>query len=175
MLNNAHTESHISLFLGEHVGTDWLLAPRFLTCARANLFFSDCCARILRILCQSNQKLSAKPVRDASAQLGILHQIPPTGTACPGEGQALCCPAQGTEDLCCTQSSEGLQGILSCGILPRAGRQGKKSPADYPTHKIKHFQLSKTKQCPELGVGKHIPELCSSRWAVQPDFHTDMW
>lgn len=117
-----HAELQLSMFLVEYLNR--VFTPRFLICARANPFFSDCCARILRILCQSSQKLA--PEWDPSAQLGILPQIPGTGTACPGKGQALWC-LLGVQRVC--TAHRALRGFCPMGYQQQLAGRGKKSPA----------------------------------------------
>lgn len=111
---------------------------------------------LCRILCQSSQKLASEPLR--AAQLGILPQIPATGAALLG-GDSLCWPAQGAAHRAALRALRGSRGQDS---PPAAGREGEKSPADYPAQKGKDFQLCKSQYCPELRIGNHIPELCFS-------------
>lgn len=86
------------------------LLPGFDLCTGKSIVFS--------LLCQNRKdplpiqpNLGFRASQGSHGQLGILPRVPATGTAWKGTGTA-----RGTEGLCCTQSSEGLQGILSWGI-----------------------------------------------------------
>lgn len=88
------------------------LLPRFDLCTGKSIVFSLLCQNLKDPL-PIQAKLGFRASQGSHGQLSILPRVPATGTAWEGTGTA-----QGTEGLCCTQSSEGLQGILSCGIRP---------------------------------------------------------
>lgn len=88
MLSNEHPHR----ITGVHVpGGIWkhklAVCSQVLTCAQANPLCSHCCARILRILCQSKQNLASEPARDPMASWASCPECQPREQR--GKGQAL--------------------------------------------------------------------------------------